>query len=166
MLKRAIAIIAALTIGLAAVGVAQAKPRKHRHSLNVTVQFKIISSTGVVPQAGSTALQAGVFDGRVGSLTKHGAIRQRVTFTPVNSSTFTFKATGQDFDSSGSANYTANGTGHINSDGTTSVSGSGKYTGGTGTYKGGTGRFTFSGTVPPPTSSAPVVETVTGHLTY
>jgi hypothetical protein len=116
-------------------------------------------NSGNPPLSGSNTV-AGVFDGKLCHKAFHGASRQVNTYpTPGK-----FKSRGVSFGPRGSISAKFTGTGTLNADGSTTISGSGKITGGTGVYKGATGSLSFTGTSPK--GSTVVTQHITGKVRY
>ena len=137
-MKRAMFLIALLA-AVACMGPtgASAATKQKSHKFTSTIEQTMLSSTGNPPLSG-TAVFVGTANGTYGK----AAESQTTTFQGGGA----FTATGTVFATRGSTSGRLSGTGTLNPDGSTSITGSGKVLRGTGIYAHATGSYTFTGT--------------------
>jgi len=136
-----------------------------KHKIHGTGRLTMLDQSPTYPAPGSTAVDTGTLTTNLGS----GAVIQKVRITShPTSTTYTFTARATDFYSKGTVKATISGTATLNSNGSISTTGSGRYKGGTGRYKKAKGKFTFAGSSPAPAPLKPNVLTVTvqGSISY
>jgi hypothetical protein len=98
-----------------------------------------------------------------------GAIVEKFQITGhPTSTTYTFKGTTIAFYSLGTFKSALTGTATAEGNGSVSLAGHGHWTGGTAAYRGAHGKYSFTGTIPPPTPNrpAPLVGHVSGTVFY
>jgi hypothetical protein len=134
--------LAALTVAVLAPTLAGAAGNK-KCSLDLTAINAPVETTGN-PPLGGTETRGGIVDGTLCGKPFTGATRVVITYTAPGQSTITPET----FGPLGSFKGQAQGRGVPQPDGSTALSGSGKFTGGTGIYKGATGSFSSTGTRP------------------
>lgn len=143
MLKRNVVIAA--SVALAAFG-ATIADAKSIHRLKSTAEFALISTSGGFPGVGGKALFAGVIKARPGG---NGAAIARFTVTRRPSSTTgVANGTNVSFFADGSATVSVIVTLTTHGDGSSSITGSGRFTGGTGIYRGITGKVKLTASIP------------------
>ncbi len=164
MLKRsALVLLAALSASVAAT-LAQAASKHH---FTQTVQLSGISQSASYPNPGSSAVDAGITIGsEVGT---PGALIQHVKITGhPNATTYTFTGTNTAYFAHGTIRSTLSGTATVQTNGSVSIKGHGSFTGGTDSYRGAKGNDTFTGTIPPASTTKPTpsVAHVSGTISY
>ena len=148
----------AAALAVAVVVPTLAGAASHRKcSLDLTTLNAPVETVGNPPLSGNET-RGGIVDGNVCGRQFRGATRLLVTYTAPGETTITSEI----FGPLGSFDAQATGRGVPQPDGSTSLSGSGEFTGGTGLYKRATGSFTSTG-IRPANSHLNIVH-VTGTL--
>ncbi len=137
-LKRAGVVCVCGAGAIAAAPLATAASTQQAKPIQTTNRLTTLSS------GGSSLINVGTSDGKIGGASVHGALRAVVrTSTPPK-----FTAMGTLFYAAGTLRYTLNGTTTGGPNGSLRIRGTGTFTGGTGKYLGAHGHFTGSGTKP------------------